>query len=120
MSVPFKQKLAAYLGRGTDHGKLKRSMVQLAREYIMACERYDRSISKLRDERGWAMLTKPVQQGLSTTFAEERLKGLWGDVANEGHDPQLFKAALSAEAELVGNMTWEAYCTMDRPDLKKP
>jgi len=117
MTPEQEKKIKDWLARRTDTARVKRELVRIARDYILKCEAYDRKISKVRDERGWAALVTPAQQADSEQYARRVLRASWEYVAEAGYDKAFFDQALKGEANLVETMTWEAYRTMRRPDF---
>lgn len=118
MSPEDEAKIKRWLNRTTDTARVKRILVKIARDYILQCERYDQRLSKIRDDRGWAVLATPTAQEDSRRHATTTLRKLWEYVAEAGYDKAFFDQALKGEAELVEIMNWDGYCTMRRPDLK--
>lgn len=117
MTPEQERQIKTWLARRTDTPRVKRELVRIARDYILKCENYDRKISKVRDERGWAALVTPTAQADSEQHARRVLRASWAYVAEAGYDKAFYDQALMGEAKLVETMTWDAYRTMQRPDF---
>lgn len=114
----FSRFLQRYLSRPKDHRLVKRELARIARQYILNCETYDQKISRIRDDAGWAVLPTPAMREDSKQNALRERKKAWEYVAENGYDQAYFDNAVRHEARLIENMSWDAYRTMDRPDLQ--
>lgn len=104
--------------RRPDWRPKRRELSRVARDYVLKCERYDQKLTALRDENGYAVLLDPAQKEDSAQHAKNVLARIWEYTAELGYDKGHIDWYILRESQLMDQLSWQAYLTMDRPDLR--